>query len=262
MDKVKIFQVDAFTSSLFAGNPAAVCPLNNWLDDKVLQCIAMENNLSETAFFIIRDNKFYLRWFTPKAEIDLAGHPTLATAHIIFEEIFPGKNNIQFHTKVGDLLTVSMKKNLYSMDFPSYSPMPEDSKLKEVSIVLKSMPSKFLFGRYGMAVYENEQDILKISPNFDALMDLDCDGIIVTAPGNNCDFVSRFFAPKLGIQEDPVTGSAHCELIPYWSKIFNKQNMLARQLSKRGGELHCSNLGDRVIIGGEAVTYMRGELIL
>ena len=262
MDRVKIFQVDAFASNLFAGNPAAICPLDDWLDDKVMQSIAMENNLSETAFFVIRDNKFYLRWFTPKAEIDLAGHPTLATAHIIFTEILPGKNNIQFHTKFGDLLTVSLKKNILSMDFPSYSPMPETSKLKEVSTALKSTPSKFLFGKYGMAVYENEQDILKISPNYDALMDLDYNGIIVTAPGNSCDFVSRFFAPKLGIYEDPVTGSAHCELIPYWSKIFNKRNMLARQLSHRGGELHCSYLGERVIIGGKAVPYMRGELML
>jgi len=263
MDRIKIYQVDAFTSELFAGNPAAVCPLENWLPDEVMQSIAMENNLSETSFFLIKNDKFYIRWFSPKVEIDLAGHPTLATAHIIFKEMFPEKDNIQFHTKIGDILSVSRKKNILSMDFPSHPPIPQDSKLEEVSVALKSIPSKFLFGRWGIiAVYENEKEVLNVSPNFDALMNLEYDGIILTAPGNNCDFVSRFFAPKLGIQEDPVTGSTHCELIPYWSKRLNKKDMIARQLSKRGGELYCSYLGDRVIIGGKAITYMQGELLL
>ena len=262
MNRVKIYQVDAFASELFAGNPAAVCPLTTWLPDNIMQSIAMENNLSETAFFIIKDDKFFIRWFTPKVEIDLAGHPTLATAHIIFNEIFPEKDNIQFHTKVGDILNVSRNKNILSMDFPSYHPVPQESKLEEVSAALKSSPSKFLFSRYGMAVYKSENEILNISPNFDKLERLQYNGIIVTAPGNKCDFVSRFFAPKFGILEDPVTGSAHCELIPYWAKILKKQDMLARQLSSRGGELHCSNLEGRVIIGGEAITYMHGELLL
>ena len=148
------------------------------------------------------------------------------------------------------------------MDFPSYRPLLDNSKFEQVSMGLRSKPIKVLFARYGMAVYKNEEEIKRISPDFNLLNNIDYNGIIATAPGNNCDFVSRFFAPKFGILEDPVTGSAHCELIPYWSNILNKKKMIARQLSKRGGELYCSYLGDRVIIGGEAVTYMRGELSL
>ena len=148
------------------------------------------------------------------------------------------------------------------MDFPSYSPLPDNSKLKEVSLALKSKPLKLFFAKYCMAVYDTEEEVRNISPNFDLLKSIDYNGIIVTAPGNKYDFVSRFFAPKFGIQEDPVTGSTHCELIPYWSKILNKKNMLASQLSNRGGELYCSYLGNRVIIGGEAITYMHGELFI
>ena len=260
MSRIKIYQVDAFTSKLFSGNPAAVCPLKNWLSDDIMQSIAMENNLSETSFFLKKNDNFYIRWFTPKVEIDLAGHPTLATAHIIFEEMLYKKDSIKFYSRFGDILTVVRKKNIYSMDFPSYSPVSQKSKLKEVSVALKSVPEKFLYGRYGMAVFRNENEILDLNPNFDAIMKLKLNGIIATAPGNNSDFVSRFFAPKLGINEDPVTGSAHCELIPYWSKVLKKKNMLAIQLSSRGGELYCSYLGERVVIGGKAITYMQGEL--
>ena len=262
MKKIKIYQVDAFSNHLFSGNPAAICPLADWLDHKVMQSIAMENNLSETSFFIIKDNKYYIRWFTPVTEIGLAGHPTLATAHIIFQEMSYKKNKIEFHTKSGDILTVKKKENILSMDFPAYNSTCLDEKLDEISMALKVKPKKYYLSKYGMAVYEKEQDIIDISPDFERLSKMDNIGIIVTAPGNNYDFVSRFFAPKLGIQEDPVTGSAHCQLIPYWSKVLNKKNMLASQLSLRGGELHCSDLGSRVLIGGSAVTYMIGELMI
>lgn len=262
MKKIKIYQVDAFSKNLFSGNPAAICPLADWLDDKVMQSIAMENNLSETSFFIIKDNKYYIRWFTPVTEIGLAGHPTLATAHIIFQEMSYKKNKIEFHTKSGDILTVIKKENILSMDFPSYNSICLDEKLGEISKALRAKPKKFFLSKYGMAIYEKEQDIIDISPDFEKLSKIDNIGIIATAPGNNNDFVSRFFAPKLGIQEDPVTGSAHCQLIPYWSKVLNKKNMLASQLSQRGGELHCTYLGRRVLIGGCAVTYMIGELMI
>ena len=262
MERVKIFQVDAFTSKLFKGNSAAVCPLNNWLDDKMMQSIAMENNLSETSFFMIKENKYYIRWFTPKTEIDLAGHPTLAAAHVIFTEMGKEKNYNEFHTKKGDLLTVSLKNNIFSMNFPSHTVVQDNSKLDEISYALRSKASKFFLGKYGMAIYESEKEIINILPDFEALNALDLDGIIVTAPGENSDFVSRFFAPKFGILEDPVTGSAHCDLIPFWSNVLKKKYMLARQISERGGELKCTHLGDRVIIGGEAITYMKGELFL
>ena len=262
MENIKIYQVDAFTSKLFKGNSAAVCPLNNWLSDEIMQSIAMENNLSETAFFFVNNNKYHIRWFTPKCEIDLAGHPTLAAAHIIFKELCPGKNIVEFNTKIGDLLTVYLKKDILSLDFPSYLPTLDNSCFEEISTALNSKPLNVYFSRYAMAVYEREEDILKISPNYEALKYLKYNGIIVTAKGNNCDFVSRFFAPKFGIMEDPVTGSAHCELIPHWSKMLNKKEMIARQLSHRGGELYCSYKGKRVTIAGKAITYMRGELLL
>ena len=193
-----------------------------------MQSIAMENNLSETSFFIIKDNKYYIRWFTPVTEIGLAGHPTLATAHIIFQDMSYKKNKIEFHTKTGDILTVIKKENILNMDFPSYNSICLDEKLDEISKALRAKPKKYFLSKYGMAIYEKEQDIIDISPDFERLNKIDNIGIIATAPGNNYDFVSRFFAPKLGIQEDPVTGSAHCQLIPYWSKVLNKKNMLCK----------------------------------
>ncbi len=260
MKKIKIFQVDAFANTLFSGNPAAVCPLESWLDDDIMQSIAQENNLSETAFFIIKNNKYYIRWFTPKVEMDLAGHPTLAAAYIIFKELSPKKKYVEFNTPSGDVLSVSLKKDILSMGMPSYFPEPKN--LKNISNVLGRNPVKFLYGIYGMAIFRSQKEIINLSPNFDLLKKNSYDGIIVTAPGDDCDFVSRFFAPKLGIEEDPVTGSAHCQLIPYWSKILGKKNMLAKQLSPRGGELYCTNLEDRVIIGGKCIIYMKGVLIL
>ena len=262
MENIKIYQVDAFASELFSGNPAAVCPLNDWLPDEVMQSIALENNLSETAFFIKDKDDFFLRWFTPKVEIDLCGHATLAAAHIIYSEMNYKPDNIEFKIKSGDILNVNRNQNKLSMNFPAYEPISVDQNLDELYNALGLRPLLFLHGNYGLAVFKNENEIIKIAPNFNVLEELPYNGIIVTAPGNNVDFVSRFFGPKLGITEDPVTGGAHCDLIPYWSKRLNKKDMIAKQLSKRGGELYCSYLGDRVIIGGNAITYMQGELLL
>ena len=262
MKNIKIYKVDAFTNKLFSGNPAAVCPLDDWLPDEVMQSIALENNLSETAFFIQKKDKYFIRWFTPEVEIGLCGHATLATAHVIFTEMDFKGNNIEFCTKTGDVLKVIRNKNILSMNFPSYEPKITNQNLEEIFTALGVCPTFFLCHNYGFAVFKNEEDIIKITPNFNTLGNLPYDGIIATAPGENIDFVSRFFAPKFGINEDPVTGGAHCELIPYWSKRLNKKDMIARQLSKRGGELYCSYLGDRVIIGGKAITYMQGELLL
>ena len=262
MTKIKIYQVDAFTSKLFSGNPAAVCPLDNWLSDEVMQSIALENNLSETAFLIKKKDKFFLRWFTPKVEIDLCGHATLASAHIIYSEMNYKSDCIKFFIKSGDVLTVNRNHNLLTMNFPAYEPKIVDHSLDELYDAFGVRPTLFLYCKYGLAVFNNEEEIIKILPKLNEIEKLPYDGVIVTSPGKNVDFVSRFFAPKFGIPEDPVTGGAHCELIPYWSKRLNKQNMIAKQLSKRGGVIHCSYLGGRITIGGEATTYMKGELLI
>tara|TARA_A100001011_G_scaffold387779_1_gene466183 strand:+ start:2849 stop:3673 length:825 start_codon:yes stop_codon:yes gene_type:complete len=262
LKKIRIYQVDAFTSRLFQGNSAAVCPLESWLDDNIMQSIAMENNLSETAFFIIKNNKFYIRFFTPKVEIDLAGHPTLAAAHIIFKNIFPNLTEIQFNTKSGEKLNIIKKNNIISMDFPLNKSFVQNKYYEKISVILRSNPSKFLIGRYALAIFNNQKDIELIKPNFESMLVAPYDGIIISAPGDDCDFVSRFFAPKFGILEDPVTGSAHCQLIPYWSKFLNKNEMIAKQLSTRGGKLYCVNNKKRVSIGGNAVTYMIGDIFI
>ena len=257
--KIPIYQVDAFTSEVFKGNPAAVCPLEEWLPDKTMQEIAKENNLSETAFFINKKDTFDIRWFTPVSELDLAGHPTLATAHVIIRELNFKLDKIIFNTKIGDILTVTIEKNLFIMNFPSRPPELENN-IDSVAEALGKKPKFLLRHRDALAVFDNEEDIRSISPNMEKLKELDCPAVIVTAPGNKVDFVSRNFAPKLGIPEDPVTGSAHCELIPYWSKILNKKELLAHQISERGGKLYCTHNEDRVTIGGEAVTFLRGEI--
>ena len=227
-----------------------------------MQSIALENNLSETAFFIKDKDKFFLRWFTPKVEIDLCGHATLATAHIIYTEMDYQSDNIAFNIKSGDVLNVTRIENKLTMNFPAYDPKITDQNLDELSDIFGFRPTLFLNSNYGLAVFKNEEEIVKIEPNLNALEKLSYNGIIVTAPGKNVDFVSRFFGPKLGIPEDPVTGGAHCALIPYWSKRLNKKDMIAMQLSKRGGVIYCSNLNDRVNMGGEAITYMQGEILL
>lgn len=255
---IKLFQVDAFASRVFEGNPAAVCPLERWLDDEILQAIAEENNLSETAFYVAVAQGFELRWFTPVREVDLCGHATLATAHVLFEMLnYPGQS-ISFATRSGRL-QVEKKGNLLAMDFPACTPVP--CNMPEALIQgLGKHPLEVLAGDDYLAVFESEADVLAITPDHAQLGRLDLRGVIVTAPGRNSDFVSRFFAPKYGIAEDPVTGSAHCLLAPYWAKRLGKNRLEARQVSRRGGTVLCEMKTDRVILSGSAVTFMEAEI--
>ena len=259
--KIPIYQVDAFTSDIFKGNPAAVCPLKEWLPDTMMQNIAMENNLSETAFFIEDNGIFYIRWFTPKAELDLAGHPTLATAHILLNEFQNDYEELTFKTKVGDTLKVTINENLYLMDFPSRPP----KRINEIDLLYEALgkkPIEILAHRDLIAVFNNQDEILSINPDLEKLKKIDFPSVVITSLGDNSDFVSRNFAPKLGIPEDPVTGSSHCELIPYWSNKINKKEMIALQVSERGGKIYCTYKDSRVLLGGEAVTFLRGEIDL
>ncbi len=258
--QIPIYQVDAFTDKVFSGNPAAVCPLKEWLPDETLQAIGEENNLSETAFSLKKGASFEIRWFTPKIEIQLAGHPTLATAHVIFQHLGYTKPKIIFQSKSGEL-RASNKDGLIYLDFPAFDPAPSD--LPEALLRgLGSKPAEVFKGRDYFAVFESEREVMGIEPDFAELKKLDCLGIIVTARGSKSDFVSRFFAPRAGVLEDPVTGSAHTLLIPFWSKRLHKKALHAFQVSKRGGELFCEYLGDRVLIGGRAVTFFRGTIEL
>ena len=259
--RIPLYQVDAFTSRLFAGNPAAVCPLQSWLDDHVMQSIAAENNLSETAFLLGSDGAYELRWFTPKMEVDLCGHATLAAAHIIFSRIDLSADKVRFATRSGTL-EVERKESLLAMNFPARPGKP-CSEPEVLAQALGLSPQELYLSRDYLAVFDSEQHIRYMQPDFGAMLSLtDCLGVIVTAPGKNSDFVSRFFAPGAGVPEDPVTGSAHCTLVPYWSNRLNKKKLHALQLSQRGGELFCEDLGDRVQIAGQAVTYLEGSIIL
>jgi PhzF family phenazine biosynthesis protein len=259
---IPLYQVDAFTGQLFSGNPAAVCPLEEWPDKQTMQNIAAENNLSETAFFVKKGEGFEIRWFTPAVEVDLCGHATLASAHVIFNYLeFKGKV-IKFLSKSGEL-RVTRSGDLLTLDFPStkFEPMEIFCQLAEA---LNAKPSAVYRSRDLLVLFEKEEDIVSIRPNFSLLSDLltsqDCTGMIVTAPGNQSDFVSRFFAPLEGIDEDPVTGSAHTILAPFWAERLDKKSLHAYQLSRRKGELFCELAGDRVLISGKAVTYLKGEI--
>lgn len=256
--KLDIYQVDAFTHRPFGGNPAAIVPLDSWLPDDVMQAIALENNLSETAFFVRGEDGYDLRWFTPTFEIDLCGHATLATAFVLFHELGAKEDILRFQSKSG-LLTVARENDRLVLDFPSRPPVAAEAP-EGLFEALGREPKKVLRSRDYFLVYENEADILAIEPNFDALGRIKTHAVIVTAPGSDCDFVSRFFAPEAGINEDPVTGSAHCNLIPYWADKLGKTEMFARQLSARGGEIYCELAGDRVKIGGNAVLFLKGEI--
>ncbi len=253
-----IYTVDAFTDKVFGGNPAAVCPLKEWLPTETMQLLANENNLSETAFFVKKEDGSYdLRWFTPEVEMDLAGHPTLATAFIIFTELGHDSDTITFHCKSG-ILTVVNKDGLLEMNFPSRMPvtcLAPDELVQGFNIV----PQMILKSRDYFLVYKTQAEVAALEANFSLLNKVDTLGIIVTAKGDTVDFVSRFFVPNSVIGEDPVTGSAHATLIPYWAKELNKTDLTAIQLSKRQGHLWCSAKGDRVTISGKAVLYMKGE---
>ena len=258
MQTIRQYQVDAFTTRPFAGNPAAVCPLAAWLPDSVLQAIAEENNLAETAFFVPSAKGFRLRWFTPVREVELCGHATLATAHVLFEIMGYAEPAIVFETQSGELL-VRRHGKLLEMDFPAQPPLacavPED-----LLAGLARAPLEVLAAADYLAVFDSEEAVRAITPDHAALSRLDRRGVIVTAPGNDVDFVSRFFAPRYGISEDPVTGSAHCELAPHWAQRLGKHNLVARQVSKRGGELLCELKGDRVLLCGSAVTVIVATL--
>ncbi|MFC1862504.1 PhzF family phenazine biosynthesis protein [Thermodesulfobacteriota bacterium] len=253
-----IFQIDAFSSVPYAGNPAAVCPLRDWLEDDILQAIAQENNLSETAFFVRNKDDYHIRWFTPVAEVDLCGHATLASAFVIFRYLEKELGEIIFQSKSGEL-KVFQQEDLICMDFPSQPPVACEAPTDLIKGLGKK-PEAILCSEDYLAVYADTADIHDIHPDMNLLKNVDLRGIIATAKGDDCDFVSRFFAPKLGVDEDPVTGSAHCTLTPFWSKQLNKKKLRARQLSQRGGELFLEDLGDRVLISGNAVKYMEGVI--
>jgi len=259
---IPIYQADAFTDKLFGGNPAAICPLEEWLSDETMQNIAKENNLAETAFFIKNDSGYKLRWFTPEYEIDLCGHATLASAHILFTELGYTGTEIHFETVKAGELSVKRDGDKYSMDFPSRPPILIEPPVGLIEALGEKQPVEVLRSRDYFVVYETEDDIKEISPDFFALSKMDTVGIIVTARGKKADFISRFFAPGAGIPEDPVTGSAHCNLIPYWAEKLGKTELHAFQLSARKGELWCKLQGDRVLIAGKAVTYLKGEISL
>ncbi|MFK2819787.1 PhzF family phenazine biosynthesis protein [Flavobacteriaceae sp. LMIT009] len=259
--KVPIFQIDAFTSHVFGGNPAAVCPLKEWLPDETMLDIAKENNLAETAFFIhLGENEFYLRWFTPEIEMDLCGHGTLASAYVIFNCLNYNFNKITFNSMSGKLI-VQKVGNKIEMNFPSRPPIP--ATLPEIiSRSLSMQPIEVFKARDYVLVYDNEEIIrdLKVSASILNDINLDSGGIIVTARGNDVDFVSRFFTPGASVFEDPVTGSAHCSLIPFWADRLNKINLHAFQISERKGELFCILDNDRVFIKGSAVKYLEGNI--
>lgn len=256
--KLPIYQVDAFAKKAFEGNPAAICPLDTWLPDDVLLSIAEENNLSETAFYIPTDKGFHIRWFTPTTEVDLCGHATLAAAFVIFSEFNYKQDQIIFESKSGPL-TVARDKTLLVMDFPAQAPVICELP-SEIKQAFSAKPIEVLKSEDYIIVVDNENDVLTAKPNLSLLNNIDLRGVIITARSNSYDFVSRFFAPKFGINEDPVTGSAHTQLVPYWAKLLNKNNLHAKQLSGRGGELFCENLGNRVTISGYAVKYLQGEI--
>lgn len=257
--KLQIFQIDAFASRPFAGNPAAVVPLDAWPPDDVMQAIAMENNLAETAFFVPGEKGYDLRWFTPTIEMDLCGHATLATGFLLFEILGTDQTILRFHTRSGEL-TVEKSDGRYVLDFPSRPGVSAEAPSGLIEALGSKQPSGVLKSRDYMLVYESEADIRAIKPNFEALAAIDTHAVIVTAKGDDADFVSRFFAPEVGVPEDPVTGSAHCTLIPYWAAKLSKNELFARQVSSRGGELFCALEGDRVKIAGNAVLYLKGEI--
>ncbi|MDR6940813.1 PhzF family phenazine biosynthesis protein [Mucilaginibacter pocheonensis] len=259
---IPIYQADAFTDKLFGGNPAAICPLTEWLPDEVMQKIAVENNLAETAFLVKTGSGYKLRWFTPEYEIDLCGHATLASAHILFTELGFDGDAIHFETVKAGTLIVKRNGDKYTMDFPSRPPIPIEPPMGLKEALGEKEPVAFLRSRDYFLVYETEQEIKDITPDFFALSKMDTVGVIVTARGDNSDFVSRFFAPGAGIPEDPVTGSAHCNLIPYWAKILGKNELHAYQISARRGELWCELKGERVLMSGKAVTYLKGEIFV
>ena len=258
--KLDIYQVDAFTSDLFKGNPAAVVPLDSWISDDVMQNIAAENNLSETAFYVRNNEGFEIRWFTPTIEVDLCGHATLATSFVVFERKEVAGNQVVFNSKSG-ALKIDKTADGLELDFPATVPVIAElpSWIKDVGgnpIEAYSCEDDFLL------IYDSEEAIRNLTPNFTALKQVPVRGIICSSKSERYDFVSRFFAPGAGIDEDPVTGSAHTKLVPYWAEVLKKEKLLAKQISKRGGELKCNLQGDRVKLSGEAKLFLKGEIYI
>lgn len=258
--ELNIYQTDAFADRPFTGNPAAVIPLEKWLPGEVMQNIALENNLSETAFFVPVENAFHIRWFTPAAEVKLCGHATLASAFVLFEHLNYPEPIIHFHSLSG-ILKVKKENGIFVMDFPA-SDITEIEIPRNLKTAFNFQPEKCFRGRDDiMLVFKTESDITQLVPDFQKILDSETRGVIVTAASSEFDFVSRFFAPAVGVNEDPVTGSAHTMLIPYWSEKLNKAEMKAKQVSKRGGIVFCKSAGKRVEIGGKAVTTLIGKII-
>jgi len=259
--KIPLYQVDAFTSEVFKGNPAAVCLLDEWLDDAHLQAIGAENNLSETAFLVKSDEGFEIRWFTPLTEVPLCGHATLASAFVAFNHLNWPETMVRFQTRQRGMLTVIRKEGLLEMDFPAMTPTHQETP-EGLADALGHPPLEVLgVERQRLAVFADERTVRELNPDFNLLARYDF-GTIVTAPGDQCDFVSRYFAPNVGIPEDPVTGSAHCVLVPYWSQRLGKKKLHAKQVSKRGGELFCEDCSERVTIAGRAVLNLERAVVV
>ncbi len=259
-----IFQVDAFADELFTGNPAAVVVLCDWVDKALMQKVAAENSLSETAFIVRMPDMYEIRWFTPTMEVDLCGHATLAAGFVVLNKLEPNRDKVSFISEKSGILEVKKNGAFFEMDFPADELSEYDvEECREIYEFMGKKPKEAYFGRTDcMFVYEKEKDIQQLNPNFYALGDVDYRGIIVTAPGEHVDFVSRFFAPQSGIPEDPVTGSSHTSLVPYWHKRTGDVRFTAKQLSERTGMIHCSLSGDRVKLSGKAKLYMQGEINL
>ena len=263
--ELQIYQLDAFTDRVFGGNPAAVVPLVEWLPAATMQAIAMENNLAETAFFVPRfDSAFDLRWFTPAVEVPLCGHATLAAAWVLFNRLGQGGDSIAFHTRSGPL-AVLRDGGMLMLDFPARPPAP--AEIGDVAAAISAggsriEPEAVLASSYALAVLDSPRTVLAARPDLPAIAALDNPNLIITAPGEDCDFVSRFFAPGLGVDEDPVTGSAHCVLVPYWAGRLGKNELFARQVSSRGGKLWCALAGDRVLMAGQVAPYLEGVITI
>jgi len=260
--KLAIYQVDAFAEKVFGGNPAAVVPLEDWLEDELMQRIAAENNLSETAFFVKRDEGYHLRWFTPEYEIDLCGHATLASAYVIKNFVEPHAAAINFSTQKAGVLKASAKDGMYTLDFPSRMPQACEVPDKLFASLGISNAVEVLRSRDYFVVLPNEEAVRNVEPDYMLMKELDTIGVIVTAKGHEANVVSRCFYPGAGIPEDPVTGSAHCNVVPYWAEKLGKTKLFCQQLSARGGDLQCELDGDRVLMSGKCVLYMEGNLNL
>ena len=260
---ISIFHVNAFSASPFAGNPAAVCPLAHWLDDGLLRSVAAENNLSETAYLVPAGENYELRWFTPRCEARLCGHATLATGLVVMQILAPGRQSVRFETRFSGALTVYRDADLFTMDFPSLPPWPCGNPPEALIQGLGKAPAEVvqIEDNY-FAVYENEEDVRSIRPDLRLLEKLHPAGVAITAPGEDADFVSRYFVPSYGIPEDPVTGSTHCSLAPHWARRLGRKSLHARQVSERGGELWCEVKDERVILKGNAMLTLSGELLI